>query len=169
MVSKTPKMSTETVCQTRVNWEGGSAWTCLHLSPCAVTVRAERWRVVVRGPRCLHKALGTVCGDSSGDYLSCLIQSAGPQLGHIMHQRLTDSDYNVVRPDSPFARLLSTGRNVLSELISVIHEIWSFCDDKSYANITFHHRLMLGFQSNQLITDSDFFSFRDWSVLSQVE
>lgn len=57
---------------------------------------------------------------------------------------------------------------MLSELISVIHEISSLCDDKSYANITFHHGLMLGFQSNQLITDSDF-SFRDRSEMSQVE
>lgn len=45
--------------------------------------------------------LGTVCGDSSGDYLSCLIHSAGRQLGPIMHQKLTRSDYDVIRPHSP--------------------------------------------------------------------
>lgn len=54
--------------------EGGFiVWSCLRLS------------VSPYGP-------GTVCGDSSGDYLSCLIHSAGLQLGHIMHQKLTHGD-----------------------------------------------------------------------------
>lgn len=96
------------------------------------------------------KGPGTVRGDSPGDYLSCLIHSAGQQHGHIMRQKLTLSDYDVIRSDSPCKQHLGLSAHInllflwapLSMLISVNCEIWSFCDDKFWADIKFHQGLM---------------------------
>lgn len=81
------------------------------------------WRLSIR----------TVRGDSSGDYLSCLIHSAGLQLGPLMHQKLTLSDYDVVRPSlchSVHTLIGASRRSVGSTLISVKHETRKSCDDK---------------------------------------
>lgn len=67
---------------------------CMNLfAPFAVCCHSEGELDVWSPPRL---SIRTVCGDSSGDYLSCLIHSAGLQLGPLMHQKLTLSDYDVV-------------------------------------------------------------------------